>query len=315
MFINFSRKRKLGCLGTKQDARNYERKFLFGAGDRPVPGYFEAPIAPVIKKQGQTMACTYFSFFGQALPIKIFMESNEEIIVTNERIMEFWNEGCSQGLGNKKNGAYVQDPCKFLQKNPQEFQTKSGKTITVSVDKYFVLDDWEADEEMYYGGVVLTGSNSRMGASMKTTGSSPYFIEAKKRPISDGHAHPQIGKRKQERYDPIKRVWEKVVAHVHPNSWGDKWGDGGYMYSGEDVQKPLFDRIGFTIKIKFEGEVIPPPVGQFPDIEKNSYYYESIIKASNKGILNGYPDGTMRPGAPVSRAELAVILDRLKLLD
>jgi len=316
MRLNLSRKRKpKGCLGVRQDVRNYERKFLFGAEAREFPNLFEAPVKPDISDQAQTMACTYFSFFAQALVIKVFLEVNEHIIVTNEMIMGFWDEGCIQGLGNKKTGAYVQDPCEFLQKNPKTFKTKSGKMITITVDKYFTLEDFEADEEMFFGGSVLTGSNSRMGASMKNTSSAPYFIEAETHPISDGHAHPQVGKRKVPQYNKEKGLWEDIVSHVHPNSWGERWGDDGYMYSGPAVQIPLFDRIGFTITVAFSGEVVPPPIGQFPDIEPGSYYYESIMKAVNKGVLQGYPDGTMRPGAPVSRAELSVMLDRLSLLD
>jgi N-acetylmuramoyl-L-alanine amidase len=41
----------------------------------------------------------------------------------------------------------------------------------------------------------------------------------------------------------------------------------------------------------------------------------SIEKANNTGIINGYPDGTWQPEKPVTRAELAVILDRLGLLE
>src|SRR5690606_18455258 len=42
---------------------------------------------------------------------------------------------------------------------------------------------------------------------------------------------------------------------------------------------------------------------------------KSIRKAIGAGIMLGYGDGTWRPEQPVTRAELAVILDRLKLLD
>ena len=41
----------------------------------------------------------------------------------------------------------------------------------------------------------------------------------------------------------------------------------------------------------------------------------SIIKAMDKGVMNGYPDGSFRPNDTPTRAELAVILDRLGLLD
>lgn len=41
---------------------------------------------------------------------------------------------------------------------------------------------------------------------------------------------------------------------------------------------------------------------------------KSIRKAINSEIMTGYPDGSFKPDKPVTRAELAVILDRLGLL-
>jgi N-acetylmuramoyl-L-alanine amidase len=40
----------------------------------------------------------------------------------------------------------------------------------------------------------------------------------------------------------------------------------------------------------------------------------SIRKAIEKGVMKGYTDGTFKPDDPVTRAQLAVILDRLGLL-
>lgn len=37
----------------------------------------------------------------------------------------------------------------------------------------------------------------------------------------------------------------------------------------------------------------------------------AILRCMERGLLKGYPDGTFRPDQPVTRAELAVILDRL----
>ena len=41
---------------------------------------------------------------------------------------------------------------------------------------------------------------------------------------------------------------------------------------------------------------------------------KDIRRCLEKGIMKGYPDGSFQPDKPVTRAELAVILDRLKLL-
>lgn len=42
---------------------------------------------------------------------------------------------------------------------------------------------------------------------------------------------------------------------------------------------------------------------------------DSIKKVIDQGIIPGYSDGTWRPNEPIKRAELAVILDRLGLLN
>lgn len=56
------------------------------------------------------------------------------------------------------------------------------------------------------------------------------------------------------------------------------------------------------------------------DVDKKTDYEDhwarlAIERAIQKGVLRGYDDGTIRPDAPVTRAELATILDRLGLLN
>ncbi|ACJ33060.1 M15 family metallopeptidase [Anoxybacillus flavithermus] len=50
------------------------------------------------------------------------------------------------------------------------------------------------------------------------------------------------------------------------------------------------------------------------DDVKGHWAEASIKKAMEKGIIKGYSDGTFKPDEPVTRAQLAVILDRLGLL-
>ncbi|TLS53524.1 N-acetylmuramoyl-L-alanine amidase [Paenibacillus antri] len=55
-------------------------------------------------------------------------------------------------------------------------------------------------------------------------------------------------------------------------------------------------------------EETTPSFGDLPDWH---WSYAVMKEAAKSGILRGYPDGTIRPDAPVSRAEVAVVLDRL----
>lgn len=53
----------------------------------------------------------------------------------------------------------------------------------------------------------------------------------------------------------------------------------------------------------------------FKDVNVNSTHYSSITDLSNRGIINGYPDGTFKPNAPVQRNHTASILAGLLKLD
>lgn len=46
----------------------------------------------------------------------------------------------------------------------------------------------------------------------------------------------------------------------------------------------------------------------FTDVSPASWYYNAVDTSSNAGYLNGYPDGTFRPNAAMTRAECAQML-------
>ena len=64
-----------------------------------------------------------------------------------------------------------------------------------------------------------------------------------------------------------------------------------------------------TILYRLEGE---PTVGAstFSDVASNFYYTDAIAWAAENDIVNGYPDGTFRPGQAITRQEMATILYR-----
>jgi len=46
---------------------------------------------------------------------------------------------------------------------------------------------------------------------------------------------------------------------------------------------------------------------QFSDVDPNRWYSTAVTVMHNLGIINGYPDGTFRPDAAITRAELATV--------
>jgi N-acetylmuramoyl-L-alanine amidase len=53
------------------------------------------------------------------------------------------------------------------------------------------------------------------------------------------------------------------------------------------------------------------PAAGFRDVTPKHWAYATLQQAAALGLLQGYPDGTLRPDGPVSRAEAAALLSRL----
>lgn len=65
-----------------------------------------------------------------------------------------------------------------------------------------------------------------------------------------------------------------------------------------------------TILWRILGEPAPSAANHFPDV-KADWSAQAIVQLTQLGIINGYGDGTFRPDAPVSRAEMVTLLMRM----
>lgn len=50
----------------------------------------------------------------------------------------------------------------------------------------------------------------------------------------------------------------------------------------------------------------------FSDVKQDSYWYPLIERFYRMGVANGYPDGTFRPDAPISRVEMLALLEKYR---
>jgi aryl-phospho-beta-D-glucosidase BglC (GH1 family) len=51
---------------------------------------------------------------------------------------------------------------------------------------------------------------------------------------------------------------------------------------------------------------------RFSDVQSSSWYYDTVTQMTEKGWLNGYPDGTFRPNATITGAEYTSVIARIK---
>lgn len=91
---------------------------------------------------------------------------------------------------------------------------------------------------------------------------------------------------------------EKDVYTIQ-NSWGDKWGSGGY---GE-IPKDEIDEI-YAI---FVDDVSFP----FNDVEEGRWSQKAIMHMLYSGLMNGTSENAFEPEKAMTREELATVIDRL----
>ncbi len=48
----------------------------------------------------------------------------------------------------------------------------------------------------------------------------------------------------------------------------------------------------------------------FPDVQSGTWYTKAVTWANQQGVMVGYPDGSFRPDAPITREQLVTVLYR-----
>ena len=90
--------------------------------------------------------------------------------------------------------------------------------------------------------------------------------------------------------------------------------DAGLMNGvGEGLFAPnaTLDRATLaTVLYREAGESAAKGTASFTDIAEGQWYTDAVNWTAEQGVVNGYPDGTFRPEAPITRQEMATMLYR-----
>lgn len=84
----------------------------------------------------------------------------------------------------------------------------------------------------------------------------------------------------------------------------------GYADGSFRPNEPITRAQFAVIAMRFT-DVTAPMGKPFSDVPATAWYYEEVMGAAGFGWLSGYSDGTFRPNNPITRAEVAVITNRM----
>lgn len=116
----------------------------------------------------------------------------------------------------------------------------------------------------------------------------------------------------------LERAVELVAGMLKERGWGVDRLRRHYDWSGKNCPRLMNADGNWTGWYEFVGRVkraMEPKKEQktpYTDVPAGHWAEGAIKEAGEKGLLNGYPDGTYRPDKPVTRAELAAVLSGLK---
>ena len=98
---------------------------------------------------------------------------------------------------------------------------------------------------------------------------------------------------------------EALVANGITNGCGGEF----FCPLGSVTRGQMATFLARTVKVS------PSASSTFNDLDAGSYYAGVVNRLFELGVVAGYPDGTFRPEAPVTRAEMAALLVRATRLD
>ncbi len=108
----------------------------------------------------------------------------------------------------------------------------------------------------------------------------------------------------------VYRNDEKIAVTDTP-TYVDTIGSGTYTYTVDALnedRKPSKKAKPVTITIKRDKDPIVRP--SFSDVKGDEWFTFAIYELVNRNIIQGYPDGSVKPNQTITRAEAAVMMSR-----
>ncbi len=247
-------------------------------------------------------------------------EINEKVVVWGE-VRTLLTETYKDTLGLSQNDI---DKINAVRDQKALFTAFNGMTYTskseIAADLRGVVERMLAAQNNVGGGAVgggAVGGGSYGGGSAGGGGnylSGNKIGDTTEEPINQPPAKIEEGEESSEEvkgqtgFNDLKSVpWAKDSILVLQNL-GVVSGDGsGAFYPDMAVTREEF----LKMAMQAAGIEIGGKAASFSDVDPDAWYYDYVAAAYEMGIVNGMEDGTFGIGQEITRADMAVMLDRI----
>lgn len=191
--------------------------------------------------------------------------------------------------------------------------TKMPITITAgSAEGAYILgpitsNEWKATataEGDKVDSVKLTGAQTTLGESPNVA-SDAVIKNAKGEDVTANYEITYV--------DGLLKGIELLEKEIHFNyviGYTD-----GTIRPGNNISRAEVATIFFRLLTDEAREQYNKTTTSYSDIKDGAWCCRAVATLTNAGVINGYTDGTFRPNAPITRAELATIIARFAKLD
>lgn len=300
-----------GAILSPPDERDYQFKNLIaGVALRPLPATYKNELVSgiTVVDQGTSQECVacslaYLRWLTERTQSNNLKQFSPTYIYGGRDTFGYMGEGMivrealqtlrKQGVCFYENLPGFYDVQTALQRYRQNKDALDKEAHPYRISSFYAVSGIEGIKNAIYnlGGVIAVFTAYDCLYSPDETG----LIHYQQSPVNYGnHAMTIVG-------------WTDTCWIVL-NSWGSNWGKDGLCYIPFDY--PIAEAwavIDEITEVMFK-------MAKFIDIEGH-WAQQAIDKAADKGLVDGYDDGTFHPDEPITRAQLCAILDRLGLLN
>ena len=218
-------------------------------------------------------------------------------------------------IGSKSETAYAGASIIAVDGAKYEMERNSDGTVTVYVDNVRANVSISAEAEK-----IATGSGSNGKISINRSAKSPFFIGY------DAQFYPEDNMTRAEAVQLLSRMTNADPNASYPMAgFSDVQSDayyanalGAFAYGGiVDVDTSYFRPYAPITRAEFVAMMYRLDTtgsysgsARFYDVSPEMQDAAAIAYCADRGWVNGYPDGSFRPGGYITRAEAAAVVNR-----